>query len=273
MTTIRAFRETDVAGVVAANQAVGWGERRVLVDFYGRRDDTKLFVAEVDGQIAGCGGATVFPGSPATGWVHGIVVHPEHRRTGLGQRLTETAIEWLRGRAVATVLLLATEAGRPIYRRLGFVEGDRYGFFPWPESLGEGQAETRPMTASDLPQVLALDRAATGEDRGAFIASLAGTGWVSGRDGAIDGFHLACPWGGGPIVARDPVTGCALLAWTRGRQPATRGIGVPATNGAAMERFADLGLVAERHVTRMWLGTPPPWKPDMIFGVFNFGVS
>jgi GNAT superfamily N-acetyltransferase len=124
--TMRLLRETDLDGAIAAKEAVGWAQRRVPVDFYRGRDDSTLFVAEVDGQIAGCGGATVFPGTPATGWVHGIVVRPECRRTGLGTRLTEAAIAWLRARSVGTVLLLATDAGRPVYERLGFTEGERY---------------------------------------------------------------------------------------------------------------------------------------------------
>ena len=46
----------------------------MLFDFYGAREDSALFVAEAGGVIAGTAGATVFPGTPATGWVHGIVV-------------------------------------------------------------------------------------------------------------------------------------------------------------------------------------------------------
>jgi hypothetical protein len=77
---IRPYRAADLDGAEAANDAVGWGQRRVLLEFYGARDDTALFVAEVDGAIVGTGGATVFPGPPATGWVHGIVVRPEYQR-------------------------------------------------------------------------------------------------------------------------------------------------------------------------------------------------
>lgn len=271
--TIRLLRETDLDDALAAKEAVGWSERRGLFEFYGRRDDSTLFVADVDGRIAGCGGATVFPGTPPTGWVHGIVVHPERRRTGLGTRLTEAAIAWLRERSVETVLLLATDAGRPVYERLGFTEGQRYGSFPWP-APGPIDAETRRMTSRDLPEVRALDRLATGEDRVAFIESRAASGWVTVRAGAVAGFHLACPWGGGPIVARDPATGLALIGLARRLQPApSRGLGLPIVNAAAVKHLADLGLTAGRHVTRMWLGTPPPWRPDMIFGVFNFGVG
>ena len=271
--TIRTIRETDLDGAVAANAAVGWEQRRGLIDFYRRRDDSTVLVAAVDGQIAGCGGATVFPGTPPTGWVHGIVVRPERQRTGLGTRLTEAAIAWLRGRSVGTVLLLATHAGRPVYDRLGFTAGERYGSFPWP-TPDPGGAGIRRMTISDLPEVRALDRRATGEDRAGFIESLATSGWVATRAGAVVGFHVAWPWGGGPIVADDPASGCALIGLAPRLQPApSRGLGLPVTNDAAMKHLASLGITADRYVTRMWLGTPLLWRPDMIFGVFNFGVG
>src|SRR5689334_7264397 len=129
---IRALQPADLDGALAANDAVGWPERRVLFDFYGARPDSALFVAEVDGAIAGTGGATIFPGVPPTGWVHGIVTRPEYQRRGLGARLTEASIAWLRERGAGAVMLLGTDAGRPVYERLGFASGERYGAFVWP---------------------------------------------------------------------------------------------------------------------------------------------
>ena len=133
------------------------------------------------GAIAGTAGATIFPGSPPTGWVHGIVVRPEYQRTGLGARLTEAAIEWLQARSVGAVQLLATDAGRPVYERLGFTAGERYGSFAWPTASPDPAATNEPMRPSHLRAVLALDREATGEDRSGFIMSLAPSGWVAVR--------------------------------------------------------------------------------------------
>jgi GNAT superfamily N-acetyltransferase len=271
---IRVLVAEDLDGALAANDAVGWHERRALFDFYGARDDSALFVAEVDGRIAGTGGATVFPGTPATGWVHGIVVRPEHQRAGLGARLTETAIGWLRNRGVGAVLLLATDAGRPVYERLGFATGERYGAFAWPKAGADPGPLIEPMHPRHLAAARALDREATGEDRGRFIEALASWGWVAMRGAEVVGFHLACAWGGGPTIARDAASGLSLLAHSAAvqRRP-SRTLGLPVANGAAAQHLAGLGIVAERHVTRMWLGTPPRWRPDMVFGVFNFGVA
>jgi hypothetical protein len=172
------------------------------------------------------------------------------------------------------VQLLATEAGRPVYERLGFVAGQRYGAFAWPPAGLEPGAAVVPMQLGHLPAVCALDRDATGEDRSRFIESLAAGGWVAARDADVVGFHLACPWGGGPTIARDAASGLALfrLAASR-RRRLSRTVGLPESNTAAGALLAGLGITAERFVTRMWLGTPPRWCPDMIFGVFNFGVA
>lgn len=272
--TIHPLRTADLDGALAANDAVGWRGRRLLFDFYRARDDSALFVAEVGGEIAGTAGATVFPGVPPTGWVHGIVVRPEYQRIGLGARLTEASIAWLRARSAGTVLLLATEAGRPVYERLGFTAGQRYGSFAWPTMERDPGAPTLPLRAEHLAAVLALDREATGEDRGTFIKSLATSGWVATRGGEVSGFHLACPWGGGPTIARDVASGLALLglAGSVNRRP-SRGPGLPEANQAAVQYLAGVGITPERYVTRMWLGAPPQWRAEMVFGVFNFGVA
>ena len=277
---IREFRSSDLDGALAANDAVGWTGRRVLFDYYSARDDCGLFVADVDGEIVGTAGATIFPGAPPTGWVHGIVVRPGQQRSGLGRRLTEAAIAWLRARFAGTVLLLATDAGRPVYERIGFVAGERYGSFAWlqdavaPDAVpsDEGVA-IQAMQAADLPAACALDHAATGEDRRGFIEPFVSTGWMATRGADVVGFHVACPWGRGPTVARDAAAGLALLRLAATVRRAPRALGLPEANKPAVHYLNKLGITAERYVTRMWLGAPPPWRADMIFGVFNFGVA
>src|SRR3954466_11684608 len=57
----------------------------------------------------------------ATGWVGALGGAPQGRRHGLGRALTEAASERLHERGASTVLLFATDMGRPLYERLGFV--------------------------------------------------------------------------------------------------------------------------------------------------------
>jgi hypothetical protein len=144
--------------------------------------------------------------------------------------------------------------------------------FPWPVTGPEPGVTLERMQAHHRAAVHALDREATCEGRGAFIDAL--TGWVATRGGEVAGFHLACPWGGGPTIARDAPSGLGLLRLSASvQQVQTRGVGIPERNTAAVQYLAGLGITAERHVTRMWLGAPPRWRAEMIFGVFNFGVG
>jgi GNAT superfamily N-acetyltransferase len=46
---------------------------------------------------------------------------PQSRRKGLARKLTERAIEWCRANRVGTVILHASDAGRPLYQSMGFV--------------------------------------------------------------------------------------------------------------------------------------------------------
>jgi len=89
--------------------------------------------------------------------------------------------------------------------------------------------------------------------------------------GAFDGAEQA--YRGGPTIAGDPAVGLALLRLAATVQQSPRTLGLPEANQAATEYLDKLGIRPDRYVTRMWLGTPPRWRADMIFGAFNFGVA
>ncbi|MCB0981619.1 MAG: GNAT family N-acetyltransferase [Ilumatobacter sp.] len=59
-------------------------------------------------------------------YFHSVSTLPAHRGRGLAQRLTEAAVEWARNRGFVTFALHASEQGRPIYERLGFVGASEY---------------------------------------------------------------------------------------------------------------------------------------------------
>jgi GNAT superfamily N-acetyltransferase len=61
----------------------------------------------------------VGPGS-RRGNILNVYTRPEFRRQGLARRLTETAVDWCRANGVRTVILHASNEGRPLYQALGF---------------------------------------------------------------------------------------------------------------------------------------------------------
>jgi GNAT superfamily N-acetyltransferase len=277
--SIRPLLPGDVPAALGVFHAVGWGDRRQTVDFFGGLADSVLLVAEVRGHIAGVSGATAFgtEPTPRSGWVHNVVVHPEQRRAGVGTALTEGAMTWLESRGVRAMLLLATESGRPVYERLGFTASIRYAALECPAAATppELPSRVRPARASDLPAILALDARATGEDRSAAIEPVVPTGWVVADGRHVTGFYLPCAWHQGPAVAEDPDSGRALIELAlRLRSPAPMWVGLPESNRDALDHLAALGAIATRYATRMWIGgEPPALRAEMIYGVFNFALG
>jgi GNAT superfamily N-acetyltransferase len=269
---LRPARPEDLARLGPLYERAGFrAELAKVVAFARARLDGEVLVAEAGGGLVGVAAGAVFARS---GWVGGVAVAPTHRRAGLGSALTAAILGFLEGRGVATVLLHATDLGRPIYQRLGFVPDGEYRTLAAPALPGPPLADgdrlppVRPGRADDLEAVLALDRAATGEDRRRLLAALwpAG-GLVADGDGEPAGYHLAAPWRpGGATVAADPRTGLALLQAVRGRDGEDLSVSVPAVNAPAVAALEAAGFRERYRTTRMHRGPAVPWRAAAQFG-------
>jgi ribosomal protein S18 acetylase RimI-like enzyme len=286
--TIRSARPDDLARLGPLYERAGFGARLAgVVGFARARLEGEVVVAEAGGDLAGVAAGALFGG---TGWVGGVAVAPDHRRAGLGAALTQSIIEFLEARAATTVLLHATALGRPVYERLGFVPEVGYltltgpalprtGPRPLgPAALGEtadpdhgGPAPpVRPGQAGDLEAVLALDRAATGEDRRRLLAALWPAGGLVAGGADPLGFHLASPWrSGGATVAADPQAGLALLEAARRVDGDEVSMSVPATNTRAVQALEAAGFRERYRTVRMRRGPRVPWHPTAVFAAHN----
>ena len=113
--------------------APGSGSERGYAAFLGgmlESEDECIFVAEIDGQIAGYVFAALEPLSwkelrgPA-GFIHDIAVSDAQRRTGLARELMRAAIDWLRDRGAPRAMLWTASpnaAARELFKSLGFRE-------------------------------------------------------------------------------------------------------------------------------------------------------
>jgi GNAT superfamily N-acetyltransferase len=267
---VRAARPDDLGRLGSLYEQAGFGARLAgVVGFARARLDGEVVVAEAGGELVGVAAGAVFGG---TGWVGGVAVVPGHRRAGLGGALTGAIVELLEGRGVATVLLHATALGRPVYERLGFVPETAYLTLTGPTRPPSPPA--RPVRAgrqADLDAVLALDRAATGEDRRRLLTALwPGGGLVAADDGPVLGYHLASPWRpGGAVVAADPGAGLALLDAVRAAPGDQVGISVPAANLRAVRSLEAAGFAERSRTVRMHRGPRVPWDPAALFGAHN----
>ena len=124
-------------------------------------------VAELDGKVAGCANGLL---NGNAGWLGNIIVLPEFRGQGIGYALTAELVKFFRARDVVHQILIATQMGKPVYRKLDFETVSHYIFLKRETERDPGPVvNVRPATALDFPAVLAIDRAVTGEERAAFL--------------------------------------------------------------------------------------------------------
>lgn len=258
----------------AVGIACQWGDQTEHFRFYVQNPHCHAYAALVDGVLAGTSAAIV---RGTVGWIGHVTVLPEYRNHGFGTALTRVALEQLEAAGCSTQLLIATEQGRPIYERMGFRALTRYVLMSGP-SLGAapGHQRLRPMSPADLPQVLELDRAMTGEDRSGQIEPLSTWGYVmvDSRTGRLTGYYVRPPWGLGPVVALDPEDGRTLVNLARSIDSRHGSVvtvtAVPEENEAALEHLSGAGFTVVGYPLRMVRGgDPPAWTPRAVWGRFS----
>lgn len=89
------------------------------------------FVAHIDGYIVASAGAFIksdlpfrYFSVPCYGFIGDVYTETLYRGCGIATRLSRNALSWLKAQNVGMVRLLASNAGRSIYEKLGFVASD-----------------------------------------------------------------------------------------------------------------------------------------------------
>lgn len=165
-----------------------------------------------DGRLAGTALLTPYGADAAT--CNMIIVDPAMRGHGLGRRLMQAVLAEAGPRECR---LVATEEGRPLYEKLGFAATGRIGQYQGIALALPAPAGVTEATPADLPEIAALDRAATGMDRAAMLARLMAEGPVLLlRDGSgLRGFAACRRFGRGrlmgPLAARGDAAAEILL--------------------------------------------------------------
>jgi GNAT superfamily N-acetyltransferase len=147
-----------------------------------------------------------------SGWIGNLFVTKERRGAGIGTALTEAALDALASLGVTTYWLAATEAGEPIYKKLGFAFVDR--IHQW---FGFGRQGSWPASVSAFtPKMIEQDQAAWGHKREKIVSALGARGRVfAGKDGFLiahewNGFVRLGPWVGSDRVAAEELLDLAL---------------------------------------------------------------
>ena len=194
-----------------------------------------------DGRVVG---TSVLSINGSVGWIGTVWVDPAWRRRGIGLDLTRATIEEADGAGCRTLVLVATEAGRPLYERLGFEVQTWYRILQIDGLDGPAaDPRIRAFRAGDLGAMAALDAAATGEDRTHLLHAFAApdtTRVLARDDGSLGGFVVRAPWGGGATIAPRIEDAEAILHARRIASGAAGRVraGLLAENEAGLDRLA-----------------------------------
>jgi ribosomal protein S18 acetylase RimI-like enzyme len=267
----------DIDGLTAMILADDWGDRRTWLRFVATHPACRAAVAvDEDGRAFATAVASV---NGPVGWVGTVWVAPERRRDGVGMALTRTVIEQAESAGCRTIVLVATDAGRPLYERIGF-EVDTWYLTMEAAGLPVGPVDPRirPFRADDLDAMAAIDAATTGEDRRHLLEAFAtpdSTRLLEATTGHLAGFVVRAPWGGGATIAPDADDAMAILeARRRAAGPERRvraGILRENTEGAA--RLAAAGWTEAWRAPRLIRGDPLHWEPTAVWGQFNHALG
>ncbi len=252
-----------------------WGDRRAFFGFAAAHAACRPIVAERDGEIVGTAIGTV---NGRVGWIGSVFVAEVARGAGVGGSLTDRVIDDLEGAGCRTLVLVATDAGRPMYERRGFAVETRYRTV---EAEGIATAPPRTLRAfrpTDLESMARLDRLATGEDRAHLLrafADPASARCLVGAAGDLRGFVVRAPWGGGATIAPHLDDAVDILAARRAATGPGRRVraGVLEGNGAGLRRLLDDGWRDAWDAPRMQRGEPLDWQPEGIWGQFNHALG
>ncbi|WP_193170131.1 GNAT family N-acetyltransferase [Nisaea nitritireducens] len=200
-----------IAGLV---QAVSWPHRPEDIDLMIRLGGGRLVHDANDGQVLGVGLYWTF--GDALARIGLIIVSPESQGRGIGRKLVTRLLEDAGPRPV---VLLATDAGRPLYESLGFKAFDTSRQYQgiYADTPGK-DPRIRPGVFNDIAGISDLDAAAFGARREHALESLAAASDVSvlTENGTITGYGFARAFGRGtvigPIVSANEADAIALFS-------------------------------------------------------------
>lgn len=256
---VRAFCEADIAFALAQTSREGWDNTDATFRVCLGHDPGGCFVAEVGGRRAGMVTSTCYGRSA---WVGNLIVAPDFRRRGIGQRLMEHAFGRLEEGGVRTFWLEADPMGVGLYERLGFVaqfESPRFAKRPPHRAIGEGAERQR---SEDLPTAMALDARCFGDDRERLLRTLydqAHASYCVRRGGEVAGFAMVLPSAAGVrlgpcVVAETSLAGQLIESVLADFLGETVIAAVPGVDVAVLELFTSRGFARQPSSLRMLRG-------------------
>lgn len=273
---IRSFTSHDIDFALAQTAREGWHATAEQFEVALMHDSAGCFLAESAGAAVGLITTTCYV---VSAWIGHLIVVPDYRRRGLGERMMAYALDYLAGRGYSTVRLEADPMGVGIYRRLGFTQQFRSLRFrsdPPHNPILTDSGNVVP--CFDVQKLAALDRHAFGDDRQSQLAGLvdkARATYAYQSQGETQGYAVVFPSTVGvhfgPWVATDREVASSLIdrVLTDFAEMSII-VGVPEPNREAVEILKDRGFYETESSLRMIRGGPAPeGDSEQLFAIAN----
>lgn len=213
---LRPFEPGDVLQAQALSRQQNWAHR--VEDWQFALSLGAGVVAERDGKVMGTALSWKWGGEDAT--IGLVIVAPELQGQRIGNRMMQALLDRL---APRHVLLHATEAGRGLYERLGFVAtgevAQHQGMLArLPQPLRREGDSLRAVEAADVEALIAIDARGTGMHRANLLRRVFAEDKtvVLERGGEITGFAVLRCYGRGqaigPVAAPDLEAASLLIS-------------------------------------------------------------
>lgn len=234
------------------------------------------YVAEREGEVVGSALCWKFGEAHST--LGMVIVSPEHQGLGIGKELMNKLLDALAGR---TICLIATEAGRPLYERLGFRSTGTYihqhqgAVFDVPLIPPNPGERIRPIGTNDAAALSDLWKHAEGFDRAGTIRALleVADAVALDKDGELEGFAFYRRFGRGyvigPVLAREERQAKALIShWIGNNIGIFNRIDLRSASGLS-QWLSELGMPQVDTVLSMVRGELPPAGDMEVFAITN----
>lgn len=272
------FDPLDMADLDPINElvaSVSWPHRREDIAQFIRLGGGRVVREQESGRVLGTGLYWVF--GDALARIGLVIVSPECQGQGIGRRLMARLLD---DSAERPIVLLATEAGKPLYESLGFTTFDRSQQFQGLYQGGVAERDLRISTVSqvDIERIAEMDLSAFGAPRASILRDLAQTGEtaVLTEGGEIAGYAMARPFGRGtvigPIVAE--TEGNAVALFHALARPGFVRVDCPASAGVLIEALIASGLRDAGVSAVMARGAwHPPSSAATVFGLASHALG
>ncbi|MEC1895474.1 GNAT family N-acetyltransferase [Cytobacillus firmus] len=268
------FNKNDIKGLIELSASVGW-------DYDEYEIGTVLSSGMIfghknfDGKIVSS--AAIIPYDNKLASIGMLIVHKEFRGMGLGKDATQKCIDFASSNT--SIMLIATEEGRPLYEKMGFITVDCVHKFlcdDYKPINKSGDVTTEEFNSNNLKEILKLDKAAFGDKRSKFLQNRINQSeqCLVVRDNRANiigyGISILGPINLilGPIVAPDSQTAALIIDRLASRHQGKFRIDVPSGNEEFMLFLEQRGFkqVSQPPVMVINSAEMPP-RNNTLFGI------